>query len=208
MYIIRMTSREVIRRLRRDGWVLRNVTGSHQHFVHSTKPGVVTVPFTNKDIDRHAAEHLPAGRMGLEDTAMRYAVVIHKDPGSSYGVTVPDLPGCFSGGETLDEAFDNARDGILGHIETLLMDGQPIPEGAPIEEHQANEDYRDGMWGFVDVDLAKVDRRAKRVDITLPGPVLAAVDEAAARSHDTRSGFLARAALAYIEMTTAGALRR
>ena len=139
---------------------------------------------------------------------MRYAVVIHKDPGSSYGVTVPDLPGCFSGGETLDEAFDNARDGILGHIETLLMDGQPIPEGAPIEAHQANEDYRDGMWGFVDVDLAKVDRRAKRVDITLPGPVLAAVDEAAARSHDTRSGFLARAALAYIEMTTAGALRR
>ena len=39
---------------------------------------------------------------------MRYAVVIHKDPGSSYGVTVPDLPGCFSGGD-LDEAFDNAR---------------------------------------------------------------------------------------------------
>ena len=133
---------------------------------------------------------------------MRYAVVIHKDPGSSYGVTVPDLPGCFSGGETLDEAFDNAQKGILGHIETLLMDGQQIPEGAPIEE------YRDGMWGFVDVDLSKAGRRAKRVDITLPSPVLAAIDEAAARSHDTRSGFLARAALAYIEMTSAGALRR
>ena len=139
---------------------------------------------------------------------MRYAVVIHKDPGSSYGVTVPDLPGCFSGGDTLDEAFDNARAGILGHIETLLMDGQPVPERTPIEEHQANEDYRNGMWGFVDVDLSKVGRRAKRVDITLPRPVLAAIDDAAARSHDTRSGFLARAALAYIEMTSAGALRR
>ena len=50
VYIIRMTSKEVIRRLWRDGWMLRNVTGSHQHFVHSTKPGVVTVPFTNRDI--------------------------------------------------------------------------------------------------------------------------------------------------------------
>ena len=34
---------------------------------------------------------------------MRYPVVIHKDPGSDYGVTVPDLPGCFSAGATLGE---------------------------------------------------------------------------------------------------------
>ena len=50
MYIIRMTSKEVVRRLRRDGWMLRNVTGSHQHFVHSAKRGVVTVPHTNRDV--------------------------------------------------------------------------------------------------------------------------------------------------------------
>ena len=36
---------------------------------------------------------------------MRYPIVIHQDPESSYGVTVPDLPGCFSGGETLDAAL-------------------------------------------------------------------------------------------------------
>ncbi|MDW8232800.1 MAG: type II toxin-antitoxin system HicB family antitoxin, partial [Roseiflexaceae bacterium] len=30
---------------------------------------------------------------------MRYPVVVHKDPESDYGVTVPDLPGCFSAGE-------------------------------------------------------------------------------------------------------------
>ena len=38
---------------------------------------------------------------------MRYPVVIHKDPESDYGVTVPDLPGCFSAGETLDEALES-----------------------------------------------------------------------------------------------------
>ncbi len=35
---------------------------------------------------------------------MRYPVLVHKDPESDYGVTVPDLPGCFSAGETLNEA--------------------------------------------------------------------------------------------------------
>ena len=33
---------------------------------------------------------------------MRYPVIVHKDGGSDYGVTVPDFPGVFSGGETLD----------------------------------------------------------------------------------------------------------
>ena len=77
---------------------------------------------------------------------MRYVIVIHKDPGSSYGVTVPGLPGCFSAGDTLDEAFDNAQEAITGHVETLLMDAQPVPEEAPLEEYQANEDYADGIW--------------------------------------------------------------
>ena len=37
---------------------------------------------------------------------MRYPIVIHKDPESCYGVTVPDLPGCFSAGNTVEEAPD------------------------------------------------------------------------------------------------------
>ena len=54
---------------------------------------------------------------------MKYYVVIHKDPSSSYGVTVPDLPGCFSGGDTFEEALSSVREAIQGHIEVLLMEG-------------------------------------------------------------------------------------
>ena len=36
---------------------------------------------------------------------MRSLIVIHKDPESCYGVTVPDLPGCFSAGNTIEEAL-------------------------------------------------------------------------------------------------------
>ena len=59
---------------------------------------------------------------------MKYHVVIHKDPGSSYGVTVPDLPGCFSGGDTFEEALSSVREAIECHIEGILMDGDSIPE--------------------------------------------------------------------------------
>ena len=50
---------------------------------------------------------------------MRYPVVIHKDPESDYGVTVPDLSGCFSAGETLDEALLEVVEAIECHLEGL-----------------------------------------------------------------------------------------
>ncbi len=58
---------------------------------------------------------------------MRYPVVMHKDPESDYGVTVPDLPGCFSAGDTLDESLHEVVEAIECHLEGLLLDSEPIP---------------------------------------------------------------------------------
>ncbi len=58
---------------------------------------------------------------------MRYPVVLHKDSESIYGVTVPDVPGCFSAGDTVDEALLNTSEAIECHLESLLMDGEEIP---------------------------------------------------------------------------------
>jgi predicted RNA binding protein YcfA (HicA-like mRNA interferase family) len=41
--LVPMKISEVISLLERDGWVLKRVTGSHRHFVHPSKPGLVTV---------------------------------------------------------------------------------------------------------------------------------------------------------------------
>lgn len=41
---------------------------------------------------------------------------LHKDADSDWGVTVMDLPGCFSAGETLVEALENAGDAIRVHL--------------------------------------------------------------------------------------------
>lgn len=50
MYDTHVTSADVIKLLKRDGWMLRNVKGSHHHFTHPTKLGLVTVPHPRKNI--------------------------------------------------------------------------------------------------------------------------------------------------------------
>ncbi len=88
---------------------------------------------------------------------MQYAVVIHKDVESVYGVTVPDLPGCFSSGDTFEEAIESAHEAISCHLEGLLMDGEPIPPRESPEAHQASEHYKGGIWAFVNVDVSKLE---------------------------------------------------
>ena len=49
MCIVRfMHSREIIKMLKQDGWILHHVKGSHHQFKHPTKPGKVTVPHPKK----------------------------------------------------------------------------------------------------------------------------------------------------------------
>jgi len=67
---------------------------------------------------------------------MKYPLIIHKDINSDYGVTIPDLPGCFSAGSTLEMAIENSEEAILTHIEGLLIDNEDIPEPKTIEYHK------------------------------------------------------------------------
>ena len=137
---------------------------------------------------------------------MRFAAVIHKDAGTGYGVTVPDLPGCFSAGDTLEEAIESTAEAVACHIEGLLLEGEPVPEAASLESHRTNEDYRNGFWVLVTTDVSKLSSKARRVNITLPERVLAIVDEAAVREGESRSGWLARAALSYVQRQAEGQL--
>lgn len=50
MHSTHVKSKEVIRKLKKDGWKLRNTRGSHHHFTHSEKPGRVTVKHPTKDL--------------------------------------------------------------------------------------------------------------------------------------------------------------
>lgn len=57
---------------------------------------------------------------------MRYAVVIEKGE-NNYSAYVPDLPGCVSVGDTLDEVKAEIREAVEFHLEGMRADGEPIP---------------------------------------------------------------------------------
>lgn len=130
---------------------------------------------------------------------MRYAIVIHKDDDSDYGVIIPDLAGCYSAGSTYDEAIDNAREAIECHIEGLLLDDEMIPAAKDIDEHISNIEYQSGLWAFIDIDLSQISGKSKRINITMPEKILKIID-LYSKSHNlkNRSAFLADAALNYM----------
>ncbi len=95
----------------------------------------------------------------MEKGALKFPIVIHKGKESCYGVTVPDLPGCFSAGETFDEAMESAREAILFHVEGLLMDGMKPPKLRSIESYLGNADHADGVFVLVTIDDSKLSRK-------------------------------------------------
>ncbi len=129
---------------------------------------------------------------------MKYPVVIHKDLDSDYGVTVPDLPGCFSAGETIDEALAQAAEAIECHVEGLLIDDEAIPLPTSIDAHAKNPDYADGIWAVVAVDFSKLSGKSKRINITVPERLVRQMDRYAAEHGQSRSGLIAEAALRYL----------
>jgi predicted RNase H-like HicB family nuclease len=72
----------------------------------------------------------------------RFAVIYERGP-TSFGASVPDLPGCVSVGDTREEAERLIREAIEGHLETMLLYGAPIPE--PTND-----------VGFVEIDMDRV----------------------------------------------------
>ena len=54
--------------------------------------------------------------------------VLLPEEGGGYLIEFPDLPGCMSDGETLEEAIENGKDALQCWIEAAAEDGQEIPE--------------------------------------------------------------------------------
>jgi predicted RNase H-like HicB family nuclease len=125
---------------------------------------------------------------------MRFPVVLHTDDDVRYGVTVPDIKGCFSTGNSFENALDSVIEAIDLHLEGLAEEDLDLPLPRSITDHQQNPDFADGVWALVDVDMAKYDGRTEKINITLPRRLLAKIDDYAKQHHQTRSGFLAEAA--------------
>ncbi len=120
-----------------------------------------------------------------------YIALIHRGPNGGYFASFPDLPGCASGGSTLDEAHATAAEALALHIDEMIMDGEALPEPSSLDRVMQNRGARDAVAILFTVEV-KV--RAVRVNITLPEDTLREIDRHAEAHGLTRSGFLAQAA--------------
>jgi predicted RNase H-like HicB family nuclease len=59
---------------------------------------------------------------------MEYVAVIEKAEDGSYSGYLPDLPGCVSCGDTVDEVKESIREAVRAHIDSLRRHGEPVPE--------------------------------------------------------------------------------
>jgi predicted RNase H-like HicB family nuclease len=58
---------------------------------------------------------------------MNYIGIIHKDPGSDFGVSFPDFPGCVTAGRTVEEAKEMALEALIGHMQVMRETGEMPP---------------------------------------------------------------------------------
>ena len=72
-----------------------------------------------------------------------YIALVHKDKGTSYGVSFPDVPGCISAGDTFEEAIENASQALAGHLAIMEADGDPVPHARSLEELKQDAEFVD-----------------------------------------------------------------
>jgi predicted RNase H-like HicB family nuclease len=127
---------------------------------------------------------------------MHYPIAIEpKTDKSDYGVVIPDLPGCFSAGETLEEAIAGAEEAGLAWIDAALDAGEAVPPPSPLETIRANPEYAGWILSLVTIDPAALDDTVERVNITLPRRILRRLDDEARAAGETRSGYIAKLAI-------------
>lgn len=118
-----------------------------------------------------------------------YPAIIERSA-DSYGVFFPDLPGCTSAGDTLQQAARNAEEALQAHIELSAEHGDVLSAPSELDAIPSDPDVAEAVRVLV---RAEVPGKAVRVNITLPEGLLAEANHYARRMGFTRSGLLAQA---------------
>ena len=83
------------------------------------------------------------------------AIIEDAGPDHAVGVWFPDLPGCTSAGDDIDEDLRNAPEALELYVEGLQEDGLPLPRARTLTELKADpeiaRDIRDNMVAVVEM---------------------------------------------------------
>ena len=118
-----------------------------------------------------------------------YPAFFEDGEGGHVVVSFPDLPGCFTQGDTESEAMEKAIDALSGHIHTLHELGRDVPGPSALSALDVPSGMRVALVPGPTEETPPV-----RINISINKALLRDVDAAAKRDGMTRSGFLSAAA--------------
>jgi predicted RNase H-like HicB family nuclease len=125
-----------------------------------------------------------------------YPAVVERARRRGFEVHFLDLPGCVSGGDTLQDAARNAEQALQRHIRGLVEDGDAVPGARELDAIESDPESAEVARLLVGVDLPDAPSRAVRINVTMPERLVEEIDRYAEGRGLTRSGFLAKAAQA------------
>ncbi len=122
---------------------------------------------------------------------MKYFYAILEQEGdSAYGVSFPDLPGCFSAADRAEDVLPNACEAL----ELWFEDEAEVEPSSLDQVKRMAADMLASGGTLIAVPLIANDHKVTRVNLSIERGILAAIDKAAAERSLTRSAFLAQAA--------------
>ena len=124
-----------------------------------------------------------------------FYAIVHKDSESAFGVTFPDLPGCFSAADAIDDVLPNACEAL-----ELWFEDADATQPRRLDEIRdlAAVDLAEGAFIVAVPRITRTGRQV-RANISLDRGMLDAIDRVATERRLTRSAFLADAARNEIE---------
>lgn len=123
-----------------------------------------------------------------------YIAIVEEAPEGGYGVSFPDLLGCVSAGDDLDEACTNAVEALSLHLDGMLEDGVDLPEARSMDQVDADLGKPAGRFIYSAITTEVADD-SERVNVYLPKSLLAQIQRFGERTGiDNRSTFFRLAA--------------
>ena len=119
-----------------------------------------------------------------------FIALVHKEADSAWGVSFPDLPGCFSAADTLEDVLPNACEALELWFEDA---GDIVPRSMEQVRAEVAEDLAAGAF-LLAVPRVTRNHQTVRVNLSIDRGILEAIDSAAAARKLTRSAFIAEAA--------------
>jgi predicted RNase H-like HicB family nuclease len=120
---------------------------------------------------------------------MQYPLYVHRDGDTGFRASFPDFPLAVAHGKSLDQLKDDAKRAVemMYALSEQLI---PAPTCSTAELRVLDMDDGEGIWIFVDINLARVTSQAVGIQFSLLDNLLQQVDQAAKQRHMTRSAFI------------------